>query len=138
MNLKNTPLIALTCAALLGSAALSQANVIIQENFDYADGGLSGQNGGTGWGSNVWFDANSSVSRGVAVVAAVAYNQAQKRNFAATLGDSAGATATVWVRFDWGHSGEVAAGSGYGGPHVLYRDIGWWYGNFTHWQPLVV
>ena len=50
MMLKNTSLAALACAALLGSAALSQANVLVSENFSYGDGGLNGQNGGTGWG----------------------------------------------------------------------------------------
>jgi hypothetical protein len=117
MKLKNPHLAALTCASLLGSAALSQAAVIIQDNFDYADGGLGGQAGGIGWGANVWFDANSSVSAGVAVGAAGAWDQAQKRNFADTLGDSATVNLAniLWLRFDWGHSATIAAGSGYGG-----------------------
>ena len=115
MNLKNPQHVALICASLLGSAALSQAEILVAEDFSYGDGGLNGQSGGTGFGSNVWFNANSSVSGGVAVGAAGAWDQAQRRNFASTLGDSAGATGTVWVRFDWGHSAEVGAGSGYGG-----------------------
>ena len=117
MKLKNTQLASLLCVSLLGSAALSQADVIISDNFSYGDGGLSGQNGGTGWGSNVWFAANASVSSGVAVGAAGGWDQAQKRNFADTLGDSATANLTniLWVRFDWGHSATVGAGSGYGG-----------------------
>ena len=117
MKLKNTPLTALTCATLLGSAALSQAAIIIQDNFDYADGGLSGAGGGTGFGSNVWFSGNASVSSGVAVGSANAWDQSQKRNFADTLGTSATANLTniLWVRFDWGHSATVGADSGYGG-----------------------
>ena len=117
MKLKNTPLAALTCAALLGSAALSQADVLVSDDFSYADGGLGGQNGGTGWATNVWFAANASISGGVAVGATGAWDQAQKRNFADTLGDSATANLTdiLWVRFDWGHAAEVGQGSGYGG-----------------------
>lgn len=115
MKLKNTHFVALSCAAFLGSTTLSQAGVLVSEDFSYGDGGLNGQNGGTGFGGNVWFAANSSVSGGVAVGGQGGWDQAQKRNFAATLGDSAGATATVWVRFDWGHSAQVGAGSGYGG-----------------------
>ena len=117
MKLKNAHLVALTCASLLGSAALSSAAVIISDNFSYGDGGLSGQNGGTGWGSNVWFAANTSVSSGVAIGATGAWDQAQKRNFADTLGDSATANLTdiLWVRFDWGHAAAVGQSSGYGG-----------------------
>ncbi len=117
MKLKNTHFASLICVALLGSAALSQAEIILQDNFSYGDGGLNGQNGGTGWGSNVWFAANASVSGGVAVGAQGAWDQAQKRNFADTLGTSATANLTniLWVRFDWGHSAEVGTGSGYGG-----------------------
>jgi len=115
MKLKKSPLTALICASLLGSAALSPAAIIIQESFDYGNGGLSMQGGGTGWGSNVWFAANASVSSGVAVGSSGAWDQAQKRNFANTLGASVGPTVTIWLRFDWGHSAEVGAGSGYGG-----------------------
>jgi hypothetical protein len=108
---------ALACAAILGSAAMSQAAIIIQDTFTYADGGLSLQNGGTGWGSNVWFAANASVSGGVAVGAQGAWDQAQKRNFADTLGTSATANLTniLWVRFDWGHSAAISQNTGYGG-----------------------
>ena len=60
MKLKNIPLAALTCALLLGSAALSQANVIVSEDFSYADGALNGQNGGTGF-SNAWSSRSMSV-----------------------------------------------------------------------------
>jgi hypothetical protein len=115
MKQKNTRVAALACAALFGSAALSQAAIIIQDTFSYPDGGLGFNNGGTGWGSNVWFAANGSVSSGVAVGAQGAWDQAQKRNFADNLGTSVGPTAIIWVRFDWGHSATVGAGSGYGG-----------------------
>jgi hypothetical protein len=115
MKLKNNKItVALTCATILGSVVMSQAAVIIQDDFSYPDGGLNLQAGGTGWGSNVWFEANSSVSSGVAVGGGTS---ASKRNFAETLGTSATANSTniLWVRFDWGHSAQVGAGSGYGG-----------------------
>jgi hypothetical protein len=118
MKLKTFPLFAsaaLTCASLIGSTALSQASLLVSEDFSYGDGGLNLQSGGTGWGSNVWFAANSSVSSGVAIAAQGGWDQAQKRNFADTLGTSAGATATVWVRFDWGHSTAISQNTGYGG-----------------------
>ena len=117
MKLKNTHLASLICVSLLGSAALSQAEIIIADDFSYGDGGLNMQSGGTGWGSNVWFAASASVSGGVAQGSQGGWDQAQKRNFANTLGDSATANSTniLWVRFDWGHSAQVGAGSGYGG-----------------------
>jgi hypothetical protein len=114
MKLKKTNVAAMTCAALIGSAAMSQAAIIIQDTFSYPDGGLNLQNGGTGWGSNVWFNASSTVTSGVAVADQGDWGDAHRRNFANTLGTSAG-TATIWLRFDWGHSAAVGAGSGYGG-----------------------
>lgn len=118
MKIKNNVMTAaLTCMSLLASAALSQAAVIIQDTFSYPDGGLNLQNGGIGWGSNVWFSASSTVSGGVAVAGPGDFGLAHKRNFADTLGDSATLNLTniLYVRFDWGHSAAVGAGSGYGG-----------------------
>jgi hypothetical protein len=109
--------LALASVALLHSASLSQAAVIIQDNFNYTDGGLNLNNGGIGWGSNVWFDGNSTVSGGVAVASAGGWDQSHKRNFDATLGASALANNTdvLWVRFDWGHSAAISQNTGYGG-----------------------
>jgi len=115
MKLKNKiTTVALSCVSLIASAAMSNAAIIIQDNFSYPDGSLYLQSGGTGFGSNVWFDVNSSVSGGVAVGGGTS---ASKRNFADTLGDSATLNLTniLYVRFDWGHSAAVGAGSGYGG-----------------------
>jgi hypothetical protein len=108
MKLKKTNMAAMTCAALIGSVALSQAAVIIQDNFAYGDGGLNGQSGGTGFGSNTWFDTTTSVSGGVAGGGGDSH---AKRNFAASLGTSG----TVWVRFDWGNSEAPAEWNSYGG-----------------------
>jgi autotransporter-associated beta strand protein len=99
---------ALIGTSLLGSAALSHANVLVSENFSYGDGGLSGQNGGTGFGGNTWIDTSTSVSGGVAGGAGDSH---AKRNFAASLGT----TGTIWVRFDWGNSEAPAEWNSYGG-----------------------
>ena len=59
--------IALTCASLLGSAALSQADILVSEDFTYADGALNGQNGGTGF-SDAWSNSTGvNVTGGVVV-----------------------------------------------------------------------
>ncbi len=108
MELKNTSLAAVACASLFGSAALSQAGLLVSENFSYADGGLNGQSGGMGFGGNTWFNSNSSVSGGVAVGGG---DSSSKRNLAASLGTAG----TIWVRFDWGNSEATAEWNSYGG-----------------------
>lgn len=108
MKIKHTPLAALTCAALLGSATLSQATLIIAEDFSYADGGLGGQSGGTGFGAHVWFATSTSVTSGVAGGGGDA---SARRNFAASLG----VTGTIWVSFDWGNSAKPTENGSYGG-----------------------
>jgi autotransporter-associated beta strand protein len=100
--------IALACASLVGSAALSQAEVLVADDFSYADGGLSGQAGGTGFGGNVWFDTSTNVSGGVAGGTGDSH---AKRNLAASLGT----TGIIWVRFDWGSSEPPAEWNSYGG-----------------------
>ncbi|MFM2198950.1 MAG: hypothetical protein RLZZ505_2382 [Verrucomicrobiota bacterium] len=115
MKLKNNIMtVTLTCVSFLASAAMSDAAVIISENFSYADGSFAYVGGGTGFGSNVWFDVNSTISGGVAVGGGTS---ASKRNFADTLGDSATANSTniLYVRFDWGHSAAISQNTGYGG-----------------------
>jgi hypothetical protein len=109
MKLKNIPLAALTCAALLGCAASSQATTIINETFSYADGGLSGQiGGGPGFDGHSWFNTSTNVSGGVSGGGG---DSSARHNFAASLG----ATGTVWVRFDWGNSEAPAEWNSYGG-----------------------
>ena len=90
MKVKHTKLTALTCAALLGSAALSHAAVIISENFSYGDGGLTGQNGGTGF-SNAWQSTSLTVTGGVAVGDADS-----RRDF---TGNAFGSSGTIWLSF---------------------------------------
>jgi hypothetical protein len=104
MKLKNTHLSALTCASLLGSAALLQAAVIVSEDFTYGDGGHNGQNGGTGF-TGGW-TSTTNVSGGVAVG-----NDASLRDLSATIGSSG----TLWVSFDWGNASKPTEGGSFGG-----------------------
>lgn len=104
----NSRLAAMACASLIASGAMSQAAVIIAEDFSYGDGSLAFQGGGTGWGGNVWFNTSTSVSGGVAGGGG---DSSARRNFAATLGN----TGTIWVSFDWGNSGKPTENGSYGG-----------------------
>jgi autotransporter-associated beta strand protein len=98
--------IALTCVSLLGSAALSQADVLVSDNFDsYADGALNGANGGTGF-SDAW---NSSINVGSGLVGG---NAPSFRNF---TGNTFGNSGTRWVSFDWGYNSTPSENASYGG-----------------------
>lgn len=104
MKLKNTPLASLICVSLLGSAALSQASVLVSEDFTYDDGALNDKNGGTGF-SNAW-SSTTNVTGGVVVSGGG--NNPSFRNLSTAFGDSG----TLWMSFDWGHN---TGGVGYGG-----------------------
>jgi hypothetical protein len=104
MKLKNTALAALTCAALIGSAALSQADVLVSETFDYDDGPLDGQNGGIGF-NGAW-TSTTNVTSGV-----VEGNAPSFRLFSSLFGSSG----TLWVSFDWGNSAAPTQNEAYGG-----------------------
>ena len=106
MKRTNTPLAALTCAALLGSATLSQATLIIAEDFSYADGSLDPNSGGTGF-SNDWQATDLGVTSGVATG-----NADARRDFA---GNAFGTTGTRWVSWDWGFASQPAENGSYGG-----------------------
>lgn len=107
MQRTSTSFAALTCAAFLGSATLSQATLIIGETFDNA-GPLSGQNGGMGFGAHVWFATSTSVTGGVAGGGG---DSSARRNFEVSLGT----TGTIWVSFDWGYSAKPTENGSYGG-----------------------
>lgn len=95
MKSRNTYLTALTGTALIGSVALSQAAVIVSDDFEYgAFSSLFGQNGGTGF-SNAWYNGGAGSNIYVAGVALGI--DPSKRDLAATIGD----TGTLWVSFDW-------------------------------------
>jgi hypothetical protein len=106
MKKKTNPLAALTCASLLVSAALSQGAIIIAEDFSYGNGGLAGNNGGTGF-SQAWQTTGLNVSTGVATG-----NESARRDFNDNEFGSAG---TIWLSFDFGFSGAPAENGSYGG-----------------------
>ena len=104
MDLKNTQLAILTCASLLGAAALSRAEVIISEDFTYADGGLSGQNGGTGF-SAAW-SSSSNVAGGVSTG-----TDPSTRSLSTPFPSSG----TLWISFDWGYAARPSENASFGG-----------------------
>lgn len=107
-------LAALACASLLGSAALSQADVIVSEDFNsYADGALAGAGGGAGF-SNAW---SSGVNVGGGVVGG---NAPSTRSFTTT---PFGNTGTLWVSFDWGFDSAPSENASYGGL-TFYAGVG--------------
>ena len=96
--------IALVCASLLGSAARSQADVLVAEDFSYADGGLNGQNGGKGF-SNPW-TSSTNLTGGVPTG-----NSASTRSLAAPFPSSG----TLWLSFDWGFASNPHPQAQFGG-----------------------
>jgi hypothetical protein len=119
MKPKNTPLVAFTCASLLGSAALSQGGVLWSDNFSgYSDGGLRHQGGGgagvsgtPGWGGNSWYGGGGTVNVNSGVVNG---SGDARHGLTATFAGTVGATGTIWLSFDWGHDSENTTGT-YGG-----------------------
>ncbi len=101
-----THLAVLTVATLIGLASLTQAAVIVSDNFDYPDGPLAGQNGGTGF-SNAWQSTSLDVSSGIAIG-----NSDSRRDFTANPFGSSG---TRWVSFDWGFASRPADDGSFGG-----------------------
>jgi autotransporter-associated beta strand protein len=102
MKRRNTPLAALIGASLLGFATLSQAAVLVSEDFSYGDAPLNGKEGGTGF-SDAW-SSSVNVAGGV-----VGGNAPSTRS----LSTAFPSTGTLWVSFDWGH--DSSTGSAYGG-----------------------
>ena len=94
----------LVLASIAMFATLSQAIVLVSEDFGYSDGALNGQNGGTGF-SGAW-TSNTNVTGGVATG-----NNVSTRNLAAP----APSTGTLWLSFDWGFSAQPTGGNSYGG-----------------------
>ena len=95
---------ALTFASFLGSATLSRAEVIVSEDFTYADGGLNGQGGGKGfrdtWVSGI--DLAGGVPTG---------NSASTRGLATPFPSSG----TLWLSFDWGFAANPHPQAQFGG-----------------------
>ncbi|MEI7900840.1 MAG: hypothetical protein WCK89_11345 [bacterium] len=74
------------------------------DDFSYADGGLNGQNGGTGF-SGAW-SSSINVTGGVATG-----NDPSFRIFSTAFPSSG----TLWVSFDWGNSAKPTEDGSYGG-----------------------
>lgn len=88
--------IALTCTSLLGSAVLSRAEVIASEDFTYADGALTGKDGGKGF-NNAW-SSTVNVTGGVPTG-----NDASTRSLATPFPSNG----TPWASFDWGFDANI-------------------------------
>ena len=80
------------------------SGVLVSEDFTYADGGLNGQNGGTGF-SNAW-SSSTNVTGGV-----VQGNNHSFRSLSTVFGNSG----TLWVSFDWGYVSKPSENASYGG-----------------------
>jgi len=103
MKPNHTPLVALTCASLLGTAALSKGGILWSDDFNgYANGGFAHQGLGTGWPGN-WFQVGGGgtieISGG-----GVTGNGDIRRDLGVTFSTAVGASGTIWVSFDWGHN----------------------------------
>jgi hypothetical protein len=110
MKTKNTHLTALICVALLGSAALSQAEIIWQLDFNgYANGDLNTQAVGQPGFPGNWFDGSAFVTDGVVT------SGNSKAELDKTFSAAVGPTGTLWLSFDWGHNNTGDHASTYGG-----------------------
>ena len=94
----------LVLASIAMFATLSQAIVLVSEDFGYSDGALNGQNGGTGF-SGAW-TSTTNVTSGVATG-----NNVSTRTLSATVGSSG----TLWLSFDWGYLVKPTEFNSYGG-----------------------
>jgi autotransporter-associated beta strand protein len=104
MKRKNIPFALLSRALFFASTLLSQADVMVAEDFSYSDGGLSGQNGGTGF-SDAW-TSSTNVTGGIAVG-----NNPSSRSLSVAFPESG----TIWISFDWGYLVKPSEGGSYGG-----------------------
>jgi autotransporter-associated beta strand protein len=95
---------ALTFSSLLGSTASSRAELLVAEDFTYADGGLNGQNGGKGL-REAW---NSTVHLAGGVPTG---NSASTRGLVTSFPSSG----TLWLSFDWGFASNPHPQSQFGG-----------------------
>ena len=114
----------LTCAALLGSAALSQATLLWSDNFNnYSDGSLAHQTGGgagtPGWGPNNWFAVGGGGTVNV-TTGVVNGNGDIRHGLDATFSATVGSTGTIWISFDWGH--DSSHSNTYGGLSLFDGD----------------
>jgi hypothetical protein len=102
MKLKNTNVGAMTCASLLGSAALSQATLLWRVDFNsYGDGNIENQAVGAGFPGN-WYNGAATVTTGVVT------SGNSKADLSSSFSSAVGSTGTIWLSFDWGHNSDNA------------------------------
>lgn len=117
MKLKNAHLAALTCASLLGSAALSQGAVLWSLDFNgYTDGDLNAKSVGEPGFPGNWFNGSAIVTSGV--VTSGNTTASLNQSFAAAVGS----TGTIWLSFDWGHNNTGDHAGTYGGLTFFVED----------------
>jgi hypothetical protein len=103
MDIKNTHLAALTCASLLGAAALSRADVLWLLDFNsYADGNIENQAVGQAGFPGNWYNGSATVTTGVVT------SGNSKADLGSSFSAAVGATGTLWLSFDWGHNSDNA------------------------------
>jgi hypothetical protein len=78
------------------TVASSQATILVDESFGYADGALAGQNGGTGF-SAAWTGGSYNITSGVAIGSGNAFRSLSSTDFFATYTD-------MWIGFDYGRN----------------------------------
>jgi autotransporter-associated beta strand protein len=103
MDIKNTHLAALTCASLLGAAALSRADVLWLLDFNsYADGNIENQAVGQAGFPGNWYNGSATVTTGVVT------SGNSKADLGSSFSAAVSATGTLWLSFDWGHNSDNA------------------------------
>ncbi|MEI6892813.1 MAG: PEP-CTERM sorting domain-containing protein [Pontiella sp.] len=91
--------IGLVVASVAVLAVGTQAAIIAQDDFSYADGALTGQSGGSGF-SDAW---STAFGTGNHIESGVAQSQGTGGNIR-TLNSEWGSSGTVWFTFDFGTS----------------------------------
>jgi hypothetical protein len=102
----------ITLAGVLGLSVIAHGAIIAYEGFDYAEGSLIGQNGGTGWASGGWtlqdgnaatvttpgmqYDGMSNLGGKAQIIADSSNNAVAMRYLNTSLNSSSG---VVWASF---------------------------------------
>ncbi len=110
--LNKTHTAALTCAAILGAAAMSQAAVIWSNTFDGDNADVQYDPVGPGWPGNFFDQQGGTVSIVSGVLTGTGGTAAIKADTNTTFSATVGSTDTLWLSFDWG---QVTAQNSWGG-----------------------
>jgi hypothetical protein len=111
MKQKNTHLAVLTCAAFLGSAALSKGVVLWSNSFDGDNADVQYDSVGPGWPGN-YFDQQGGTVSIVSGVMTTNGFAAIKADTNTTFSATVGATGTLWLSFDWGQNTQQSSWGG--------------------------